>query len=119
MSTMAGWMAAQRLLRGQALGKICVDQETKILIVEDEPVVRTSIVAYLEDRGFLTAEAVDGPQALRQFRDQRPDVVLCDLRLPGMDGLEVLSAMTKEAPDTTVIIVSGANRMREAIQALK
>ena len=119
MSAMAGWMAAQRLLRGQALGKICVDQETEILIVEDEPVVRTSIVAYLEDRGFQTTEAVDGPQALRQFRDQRPDVVLCDLRLPGMDGLEVLSAMTQESPETPVIIVSGANRMSDAIQALK
>jgi len=96
-----------------------VDGKIRILTVEDEPVVRTSMVAYLEDRGYLTIEAENGPQAIELFRDQRPDVVLCDLRLPGMDGLEVLSAITEESPETPVIIVSGANRMSDAIQALK
>ena len=91
----------------------------RILTVEDEPVVRTSMVAYLEDRGYQAIEAEDGPQALQLFRDQRPEVVLCDLRLPGMDGLEVLSTITEESPETPVIIVSGANRMSDAIQALK
>ncbi len=96
-----------------------MDGKIRILTVEDEPVVRTSMVAYLEDRGYLTIEAENGPQAIELFRDQRPDVVLCDLRLPGMDGLEVLSAITEESPETPVIIVSGANRMSDAIQALK
>lgn len=96
-----------------------MDGEIRILTVEDEPVVRTSMVAYLEDKGYLTIEAENGPQAIERFRDQRPDVVLCDLRLPGMDGLEVLSTITEESPETPVIIVSGANRMSDAIQALK
>ena len=81
----------------------------KILTIEDEPPIRDSIVAYLEDSGFTMLEANDGPSGLEIFRNEHPDVVLCDLRLPGMDGLEVLSTITAESPETPVIIVSGVS----------
>jgi CheY-like chemotaxis protein len=57
----------------------------KILTIEDEPPIRDGIVAYLEDSGFTMLEANDGPTGLEIFRHEHPDVVLCDLRLPGME----------------------------------
>ncbi len=91
----------------------------KILTIEDEPPIRNGIVAYLEDSGFTMLEANDGPTGLDIFRHERPDVVLCDLRLPGMDGLEVLSTITVESPETPVIVVSGVSLLNYAVQALK
>jgi len=91
----------------------------KILTIEDEPPIRNGIVAYLEDSGFTMLEANDGPTGLEIFRHEHPDVVLCDLRLPGMDGLEVLSTITTESPETPVIVVSGVSLLNYAVQALK
>lgn len=90
-----------------------------VLSIEDEPAVRAGIVAYLEDSGFDMLEAADGRAGLDLFRRESPDVVLCDLRLPGMDGLEVLSTVTRESPETPVIVVSGANLLGDAVQALR
>lgn len=91
----------------------------KILTIEDEPAIRSGIVAYLEDSGFVLLQAPDGHTGLEVFRREHPDVVLCDLRLPGMDGLEVLSTLTAESPETPVIIVSGVSLLGYAVQALK
>ena len=91
----------------------------KILTIEDEPPIRSGIVAYLEDSGFTMLEANDGPTGIEIFRHEHPDVVLCDLRLPGMDGLEVLSTITAESPETPVIVVSGVSLLNYAVQALK
>ncbi len=94
-------------------------QPTKILSIEDDPSVQRGITAFLEDSGFRTLEARDGQEGLETFRREHPDAVLCDLRLPRMDGLDVLSAITEESPDTPVIVVSGASRIGDAVQALK
>jgi sigma-B regulation protein RsbU (phosphoserine phosphatase) len=91
----------------------------RILTIEDEPPIRSGIVAYLEDSGFAMLEAPDGPSGIEVFRREHPDVVLCDLRLPGMDGLEVLSTITSESPETPVIVVSGVSLLSYAVQALK
>ena len=60
-----------------------------ILVVDDEPIVREVVGRYLRQEGFAVAEAADGPEALRRFAAARPDLVLLDLMLPGLDGLEV------------------------------
>jgi serine phosphatase RsbU (regulator of sigma subunit) len=91
----------------------------KVLTIEDEPLIRDAVVAYLQDSGFAMLDAGDGLAGLELFRSERPDVVLCDLRLPGMDGLEVLSAITAESPETPVIIVSGVSQLHYAVEALK
>jgi serine phosphatase RsbU (regulator of sigma subunit) len=96
-----------------------VSTPARILTIEDEPPIRDGIVAYLEDSGFTMLEANDGPSGLEVFRNEHPDVVLCDLRLPGMDGLEVLSTITAESPETPVIVVSGVSLLNYAVQALK
>jgi serine phosphatase RsbU (regulator of sigma subunit) len=90
-----------------------------ILTIEDDPIVRKNIVAYLEDSGYRVLEASDGQQGLALFREQQPDLVLCDLRMPEMDGLDVLQEITRVSEDTPVIIVSGAGMIDDAIQALK
>ncbi|CAK0751259.1 phosphoserine phosphatase RsbU/P [Gammaproteobacteria bacterium] len=95
------------------------DRNARILTIEDEPTVRSGIVAYLEDSGYEMLQAHDGLSGIDLFRREHPDAVLCDLRLPGADGLEVLSTITRESPETPVIIVSGANLLGDAIQALK
>jgi serine phosphatase RsbU (regulator of sigma subunit) len=91
----------------------------RILTIEDESSIRDGIVAYLEDSGFTMLQANDGPAGLDMFRREHPDVVLCDLRLPGMDGLDILSTITTESPETPVIVVSGVSLLNYAVQALK
>ncbi|MBT8125986.1 MAG: response regulator [Gammaproteobacteria bacterium] len=90
-----------------------------ILTIEDDPIIRKSIVAYLGDSGYDMLEALDGQHGLELFREKQPDLVLCDLRMPKMDGLDVLQEITRVSPDTPVIIVSGAGMIDDAIQALK
>lgn len=96
-----------------------MSEGARILTIEDEPAVRGGIIAYLEDSGFELLEAGDGISGLDLFHRESPDVVLCDLRLPGMDGLDVLSAITEESPETPVIVVSGVGLVADAVQALK
>jgi len=91
----------------------------RILTVEDEPAIRASIVAFLEDSGFDMLEATNGRDGLALFRNEQPDAVLCDLRLPDIDGLDVLSEIAEGSPETPVIIVSGASMLGDAVQALK
>ncbi|MFC3151132.1 response regulator [Litoribrevibacter euphylliae] len=91
----------------------------KILIIDDDDAVRSSLVAYLEDSGYLVEDAQDGSGGLEAFKQSQPDVVLCDLRMPKMDGLTVLSEIKKSSPETPVIVVSGAGVMTDVVQALR
>jgi len=91
----------------------------RILVIEDDDVFRELEVRYLARRGYELAGAANGEEGLVTFARWRPDVVLCDLRLPGMDGLDVLAAITRDAPETPVVVVSGAGALDDAVQALK
>ena len=91
----------------------------RILAVEDDPGLRNGLVIFLKDLGYEPLEAGDGLKALNCFRAEQPDLVLLDLRIPEMDGLDVLSVITEESPETPVIVVSGADMMGDSIQALK
>ncbi len=96
-----------------------MNREPVVLTVEDDPAVREGIAGYLRDSGFQVLEAADGLLGLVMLRAHRPDVVLCDLRLPRIDGLEVLSTITAEFPETPVLVVSGVSELSYAVQALK
>jgi sigma-B regulation protein RsbU (phosphoserine phosphatase) len=96
-----------------------MSQAPTVLTIEDEAAIRRGIAAYLEDSGFQVLEADDGNRGLEIARAKRPDAVLCDLRLPGMDGLDVLSTITHEFPEIPVIVVSGVGQLSYAVQALK
>lgn len=89
-----------------------------VLIVEDEEAFRRSLVAYLEDSGYRVLEAVDGCSGLEIFRRERPDLVLTDLRMPVMDGLEMLAALRDISPATPVVVISGTERPNLVQEAL-
>jgi serine phosphatase RsbU (regulator of sigma subunit) len=96
-----------------------MDEKKRILTIEDDPTVRMNIVAYLEDSGYEMLQASDGLEGLKTFSEAQPDLVLCDLRMPKLDGLDVLQQINQRSPDTPVVIVSGAGMIADAIQALK
>ena len=91
----------------------------KLLVVDDESSVRHSLATYLKDSGFEVLEAQDGREGLEQIRSQNPELVLCDLRMPGMDGLELLGKIAEEELDLPVIVVSGAGSMSDVVDALR
>ena len=82
----------------------------KILLVDDEENVRVSLRGVLEHAGYDVLEAEDGVQALRSFRAESPDLVLTDIVMPEMDGLEAIMTMWREDPDVRVIAMSGGQR---------
>ncbi len=75
---------------------------TKVLIVEDDPMLRNNISDVLELSGFEVVSAADGAQGVRVARAQLPDVIVCDVRMPGLDGYGVLRALQQD-PATAAI----------------
>ena len=90
-----------------------------VLTIDDEEVIRRSFQAYLEDSGFRVLQAQNGRVGLDVFREHRPDIILVDLRMPEMDGLEVLATVVREAPEVPIIVVSGTGMIQDAIEALR
>lgn len=90
-----------------------------ILIIDDDTAVRDLFGYYLKRSGYGVFGAHDGPSGIALCRDINPALVLCDLRMQGMDGLEVLAVLTRDFPDLPVIVVSGMGGFADAIQALK
>ena len=90
-----------------------------ILTIDDEEHIRSSFRLYLEDHDFDVIEAGNGREGLNVFRLEQPDLVLCDLRMPEMDGLEVLQTIKAESPDTPIVVVSGTGIIGDAIEAIR
>jgi DNA-binding NtrC family response regulator len=87
---------------------------TRILIVDDEEVVRKACLRTLSSERCHVEAAPDGADALRRMRQAPFDVVLLDLRMPGLDGLAVLQAIKREWPATEVIVVTGYPALESA-----
>jgi serine phosphatase RsbU (regulator of sigma subunit) len=90
-----------------------------VLAIDDDRLVRSAFRRVLERGGFRVVEAEDGTSGLEVFRAQRPDAVLLDLRMPGTDGLDVLSSLVSESPETPVLVVSGETALSDVVQALR
>jgi DNA-binding NtrC family response regulator len=100
--------------------KSCQDNSNAVvLVIDDEVLIRESIVTYLGDSGFQVVQAGDGPTGIKMAADHAPEVILLDLRMPEMDGLEVLSKVTRQWPEIPVVVVTGAGVLRDAIEALR
>ncbi|MBW1783794.1 MAG: response regulator [Deltaproteobacteria bacterium] len=78
-----------------------------ILVVDDDPVIRKIIRGVLGNLGYPCEEALDGVEALKLIRAERFEIVLCDIRMPGMDGLQVMAEARKIRTDTPFIIITG------------
>ena len=90
-----------------------------LLIIDDDDVVRASIAAYLEDSGFKVLQANNGVQGLELFDREQPDLLVCDLRMPQIDGLELIRRINGKASEIPVIVLSGAGVMSDAVEALR
>jgi len=83
--------------------------QTKILVVDDEPTIVNTVRAYLEQEGYTVHTAEDGPQALKAARAFRPDIVVLDIMLPGMDGIEVLRRLRQESAVYVLMLTARAD----------
>jgi DNA-binding NarL/FixJ family response regulator len=94
---------------------------TRVLIVDDHPLTRDALGALLTQNGFtLAGEAPDGESAIQLARDLQPDLILLDLAMPGMDGLEALPHLRDAAPDCEVVMLTasvGDENLLAAIRA--
>ncbi|RUJ62202.1 response regulator [Pseudomonas aeruginosa] len=90
-----------------------------LLIIDDDEVVRESLAAYLEDSNFKVLQALNGLQGLQIFESEQPDLVICDLRMPQIDGLELIRRIRQTASETPIIVLSGAGVMSDAVEALR
>ncbi|HPJ39152.1 MAG TPA: response regulator, partial [Spirochaetota bacterium] len=95
------------------------DSNIKVLTIDDEDIVRENIAAYLEDNNFTVFQGKNGKHGIEMFRKVRPDIVLLDLRMPEMDGIEVLKLIREESDEIPVIMISGTGVMNDAIEALR
>lgn len=90
-----------------------------VLIVEDDPVFRTMIVGFLKSQGCLVREAEDGLVGLKALKDNIPDLLLCDLAMPVMTGMEFVEEVALQYPMIPVIVISGTGNMTDVAQALR
>jgi len=95
------------------------DVEKKVLIVDDEGRVVQSIAGVLQDEGFQVATAESGEEAIGVVQKEDPDIVLLDIWMPGMDGIEVLKKLKWMSPDCQVIMISGHATISTAMAAVK
>ena len=91
----------------------------KLLLIDDEVDFRESIALYFLDAGFTVFEASNGREGLEAFDRERPDIVFTDLRMPVMDGFEVIAALTNSSPETPIIVISGVGLVKEVIHAMR
>ncbi|MCX5875677.1 MAG: sigma 54-interacting transcriptional regulator [Deltaproteobacteria bacterium] len=90
-----------------------------VLCIDDDPNFLEMLKKFISSRDFTALTASEGRAGLTLFRERRPDLVLVDLRMPGMDGFKVLAALTKESPDIPLIVISGEGEMDDVIKALR
>ena len=93
----------------------------RILLVEDDRFLRRACEASLRQRGFTVATAADGEEALRLVKDERPDLILLDLLMPKLSGIEVLRALRGDAAtrDLRVLVLSNSSREQDMAEVKK
>lgn len=91
----------------------------RILIIDDEPAIRRALTESLEYEKYQVESAVDGKAGLKRILDESFDVVMLDIKMPKMDGMEVLEKAIKEQPDLPIIMISGHGTLETAVEAVK
>jgi len=92
---------------------------SNILVIDDEKSIRSTLKDILEHEGFAIELASNGPEALELFSKNQFDAVLCDIKMPGMDGIEVLEKLQEISNDVPVIMISGHGTIDTAVEAIK
>jgi len=92
---------------------------SRLLIIDDEDGIRKLLALSLESDGYEVRTAANGEEGIEAFRREMPPIVLTDIKMPGIDGIEVLKQIKEFSPDTEVIMITGHGDMDLAIEALK
>src|SRR6478736_2122712 len=95
------------------------EQTRHLLIVEDEAPLRQAIAEQLVDHGYLVEQAESGEAAVARLADFAFDIIITDLRLPGIDGSSVVEAAVGRYPDIVAIIITGYGTFKDAVNAIK
>lgn len=95
------------------------DNAPVILVIDDEVSIRKTLIEILSFEGYKTHEASDGEQGIKIFAEHKFDAVLCDIKMPKMDGMEFLNKALEVAPDVPVIMISGHGTIETAVEAVK
>src|SRR3982750_4937380 len=90
-----------------------------ILIIDDEKAIRKTLSEILSYEGYKIEEAADGEEGLKKFREKAYDVVLCDIKMPKIDGLDFLQKAVESNPDVPIIMISGHGNIETAVEAVK
>lgn len=91
----------------------------KILIVDDDMVIRLALCEMLQNNGFLPVDVSSGRQAIRFFGKEKPSAVILDLKMPDMDGIEVLQELKRIDPNVPVILITAYGDIETAVEAIK
>ena len=92
---------------------------SKILVIDDEESIRHLLTISLTHKGYEVITAEDGEKGIEVFKAHKPPLVITDIKMPGMDGIEVLKKIKDIEPDTRVIVITGHGDMKSAVEALK
>jgi DNA-binding response OmpR family regulator len=85
-----------------------------VLIIDDAPLMREVLTRILERAGHTVREADDGRSGMAEFQDRRPELVITDMMMPEMDGIETIRAMRREDPEVPIIAISGGDEVNSA-----
>lgn len=95
------------------------DKKKNVLVIDDEEIVRISCQRALGPEGFNVDVATDGAEGLELLRQKDYDVILTDLKMPNMDGMEVLEQISELRPGAKVIVITGYSTIETAVKAIK
>ncbi len=109
----------ERILEYLAVRTLCSIQTSQVLVVDDEEIARTNLEYILRKEGHQVTTAANGLEALEKVKAQEFDVVLTDLKMEKMDGLQLLESVKQVAPHTEIIMVTGYATVSTAVDALK
>src|SRR5690348_16641885 len=90
-----------------------------VLVVDDEEAIRKMLAGFLRSRGYEVEVAADGPAALARLDQAQSDLVLSDVNMPGMNGLELLARIRQAHPDVGVVMLTGCDEVSLAVDAMK
>lgn len=104
-------------LNSDVKGKL--EENSKVLVVDDEDDMRSLLVTMMESEGFSTVETDNGEEALEKQKEHSPELVLLDIKLPGMNGMEVLKGLKDYDRRVKVIMITAYGGVQGAVKALK
>src|SRR5204863_7365000 len=95
------------------------DPTRHLLLVEDESALREAVAEQLSDRGYHVEQADSGEMAIERLTDFAFDIIITDLRLPGIDGSAVVEAAVERYPDIIAIVITGYGTVKDAVDAIR